>query len=120
MTRLSVAAEAAQQRSGDRLQDDEQDDADSDRHPQGLRRQPRRAILLACAGGPRHHRGRPVRQEVEDRERPGQDDAREAERGELRASEMADDGRVRQDVERLRGERAEGRQRQVEDLPVVR
>jgi hypothetical protein len=33
---------------------------------------------------------------------------------------VADDGGVGEDVQRLRGERAEGRQRQPEDLPVVR
>jgi hypothetical protein len=33
---------------------------------------------------------------------------------------MPDDGRVHQDVERLRGERAKCRDREAQDVPVVR
>ena len=41
-----------------------------------------------------------------------EDDRRDAERGELRAPEVADDRRVDEEVERLRGERAQRRERE--------
>ena len=43
----------------------------------------------------------------------------QTERGELRAAQVPDDRRVDEHVQRLRGERAEGRKSQPEDLPVV-
>ncbi len=119
MTGLTVTAERAQQRLADGLENNEQDEADPQRDPQGLRRQPGRPILLAGAGRTRHNRRRPVGQEVEDRERAREDDPGEAEGCDLRAAEVAHDRGVYEDIERLCGQRAQRRQREVEDLPVV-
>ena len=104
----------------DCLEDDEQYEADRERYPQGLRSQSGRTLVLARTRRPRDDRGRPVGEEVEDREGPGENDAGEAERGDLRAAEVAHDRRVRKHVERLGGKRSEGRDGQAEDLPVVR
>ena len=117
--RLAVAAERAQERLRGRLADDEQHRADRERRPQRLRREPGCALVLARAGRARDHRCRPVRQEVEDRERAREDDSGEAQPGQLRAAQMADDRRVGQDVERFGRERPEGGQREPQDLAIV-
>jgi hypothetical protein len=65
-------------------------------------------------------RRRPVLEEVEDREQPAEDGEGDAERRELRPAQMADDGSVDEDVERLGGERAERERREPDDLPIVR
>ncbi len=64
-------------------------------------------------------RGRPVLEEVEDREGAAEDGRGDPERGELRPSQVADDGRVDEQVERLGGERAQRGNRELEDLAVV-
>ena len=115
-----MAAERAQQRPAAASQTTSSDRADRERHPQRLRREPGRALVLARARRAGDHRRRPVGEEVEDREGAGEDDTGEAERGELRAAQVADDRRVRQDVERLGRKRPEGRQRQAQDLAIVR
>jgi hypothetical protein len=74
--------------------------------------------VLARPGGAGHLRGRAVLEEVEHREH-GQRGRRRAQRGQLRAAEMPDDRRVDEDVERLRGERAERRRREAQDAAVV-
>ena len=75
---------------------------------------------MAGTGRPRDDGRRPVGEEVEDREGAGEQRAGEPERGDLRAAEVADDCRVDEDVERLRCERTERRQREPQDLAVVR
>ena len=80
---------------------------------------PRRP-LLPGARRPPDLGGRPVLEEVEDREERAEHDGGDPERGELRAAEVADDRRVDEDVERLGGERAERRHGEAEDLAVVR
>jgi hypothetical protein len=120
VTGLSVPAECAQQRGAGRFADDEQREPDRKRRPERLRRQARRPIVVSGPGRARHDGGRSVREEVEDRERPGEDGSGEPERCELRAAEVADDRGVDEDVQRLGGERAERRQRQPQDLLVVR
>src|SRR6202158_4144752 len=92
---------------------------DPESHPQRLRGQAARFLAAARAGGARHHRGRRVRKEVEDRERAREHGAREPEHGDLRRTEMADDRGVGEHVQGLRRERAESRQREPEDLAVV-
>ena len=93
-----VRAERAQERPARRLADDEQREADRERHPERLRGQARRTLVLARTARPRHHRGRAVREEVEDRERAREHRACKAESGDLRAAEMADDGCVGEHV----------------------
>src|SRR5262245_29482139 len=73
--------------------------------------------------GPRSSRydgRRAVREEVEDRERAGEDGAGESERRDLGPAEVADDCRVRQDVQRFGCKRAECRQRKPDDFTVMR
>ena len=80
----------------------------------------RRAVsLLPGAARPRDLRGRPVLEEVEDREGAAEDRERDAERSELRPAEVADDRGVDEEVERLRRECAQRREREPDDLAVV-
>src|SRR5207253_6975587 len=118
--RVAVAAEAREQRLGHDLTDDEQSAPDPERRPERLRREPCGLVLPARARGARDDRRRPVREEVEDRECPGEDGAGEAERRDLRPAEVTDDGRVGEDVQRLGRQRAERRQRETNDLAIVR
>ena len=71
-----------------------------------------RGLLLPRTAGTRDLRGRPVLEEVEDRERPAEDREGDAERRELRAPEVTDDRGVDEEVERLRRERAQRRERE--------
>ena len=103
-----------EQRDGDR-----EGAAEGEREPEALRPEPRRGQVLARSGRSRHLGRRPVLEEVEHREH-GEHGRREAERRELGAAEMADDGGVDEDVERLSGERPESRDREAQDLAVVR
>ena len=119
VARLAARAEAAEERAGERLAGAGQREADPERDPERLRREPRRPLLPARAGGARDDGGRPVGEEVEDREGAREDGAGEPERGDLRPAEMADDRRVDEDVERLGRQRPERRQREPHDLPVV-
>ena len=73
-------------------------DADCERHPERLRGEARRTLVLARTARPRHHRGRAVGEEVEDRERAREHRACKAESGDLRAAEMADDGCIGEHV----------------------
>ena len=114
-----MAAEPAEERRGDDLAADEQRHADPERRPERLRSEPRRILLPAGSRRARDDGGRAVREEVEDRERAGEHRPREPQCGDLRPAEVADDGGVGEDVERLRGERAEGGQSEPEDLAVV-
>ena len=115
-----MAPERLQERLGRRLEHDEQHRPDRERRPQCLRRQPGGALLLARSRRACDHRRRPVREEVEDREGPREHGAGEPEGCDLRTAEMADDGRVGKDVERFGREGAERRERQPQDLAVVR
>ena len=71
-----------------------------------------RRLLLPRSACPRDLRRRAVLEEVEDRERPAEDREGDAERRELRAPEVPDDGGVDEEVERLRRERAQRRERE--------
>ena len=83
-------------------------------------RRARRGVRVAPrAVQPRHARRRPVGQEDAQRDDVRQHRRRERERRELRRAEVADDRGVDQQVQRLGGERAEGGQRQPQDLAVV-
>ena len=64
-------------------------------------------------------RGRAVGEEVEDAERRGQHRPGDRQPGERPRAEVADDRGVGEDVERLRDERAEGREREPPDLTIV-
>ena len=77
-------------------------------------------LLLPGTAGARDLRRRPVLEEVEDREEPAEDRERDAESGELRPSEMADDRRVDEQIERLGSESAQRGEREPHDLAVVR
>jgi len=68
----------------------------------------------------RHLRRRAVGEEVEERERPGEQRGGDGEPGQLVRAEVADHRGVDEQVERLGRERAERRQHEAEDLAVVR
>src|SRR5207302_7927402 len=67
--RAPVPAETAQQRDRGGLAEDDERDADRERDPQRLRREPRRPLLLSRARRARDRGRGPVGEEVEDRER---------------------------------------------------
>src|SRR5205085_1581057 len=90
------------------------------REPERLRGKSGGPLGLTRPRSPRHDRRCPVGEEVEDRERPCQNASGKAERSELRAAEVADDRGVDEDVERLCGQRAESRQREPQDLAIMR
>ena len=87
-------------------------DAEREREPDGLRAEPPRRLLLPRSACPRDLRRRAVLEEVEDRERPAEDRERDTERRELRTPEVPHDRGVDEEIERLRRERAQRRQRE--------
>ena len=110
--RLSLAAHEVDELRSENGDEPRDRNAECKREPHRLRAEPPRRLLLprsACAGD---LCGRAVLQEVEDRERPAEDRERDAERRELGAPEVADDRRVDEEVERLRRECAQRRQRE--------
>ena len=120
VARGAVPTEPAEERPADDLAADEERESNPERRPEGLRRKASGVVFAASARRPRDNGGRPVREEVEDRERSREHRPRKAERRDLRPAEMADDRGVGKDVERLGRERAEGRQREPNNLAVVR
>ena len=94
-------------------------DAERERQPDRLRAEAPRRLLLPGATRTSHLRGRAVLEEVEDREGAAEDRDRDPERGELGPTEMSDDRRVDEEVERFGRERAQRREREPEDLAVV-
>jgi hypothetical protein len=96
-----VRAERGEERRRSQLADDEQRGTDRHRYPERLSGQTGGALGFACAARTRDDRGRSVRQEVEDRERAGEDRPRKAERCDLRPAQVAHDRGVGEHVERL-------------------
>ena len=94
--------------------------ADARGQPQGLGGDPSGRGALARAVEARDLGGRPVGEEVEDRERAGEQRPGQGQRGELRRAQVPDDRRVHQDVQRLGRQRAQRGQRDAQDLAVVR
>ena len=117
--RRALGAEEIDDRAREQRDREREGAAEGEREPEALRAEPRRRQVLPCSGRPRDLRRRPVLEEVEHPEHR-EHGRGEAERGELRAAEVADDGGVDEDVERLGRERPEGRDRKAEDLAVVR
>jgi hypothetical protein len=115
----AVAAHEVNERHGERGQQRRERDPDSGGQPQRLRRQPPGGELVARAVVARHLRRRAVGEEVEEREGAGEERGGDRQRGQLLGAEMADHRGVRQEVQRLGGERAECGQGEAEDLPVV-
>jgi len=109
LSRMPVAAEAAEERRRERLTHRDQHHTDRERDPERLCGKPRRPLVPACTARAGDDGRRPVGQEVEDRERACEHRPGEPERGQLRPTEMADDRRVDEHVQRLGGERAERR-----------
>ena len=114
-----MATEPAEERRGDDLAADKQREPDPERRPERLRREASGVLLAAGARRACNDGGRPVREEVEDRERAREHCARKTERGDLRSAEVADDRGVGEEVKRLGRERAERGQREPNDLAVV-
>ncbi len=120
LRRVALASHQRDERLREHRDERGDADAEADGEPHRLRAEPPRRLLLARSARARHLRGRPVLEEVEDREDAAEDRRGDAERGELRAAEVPDDRGVDEEVQRLRGERAERRHREPEDLAVVR
>ena len=76
--------------------------------------------MLARTRGSRDDRRRPVGEEVEDRESTRKHRAGEPQRSDLRPPEMANDRRIHQHVNGLRGQRPECREGEAQDLAVMR
>ena len=89
------------------------------RQPHRLRAEAPRRRLLPGPARTSHLRGRPVLEKVEDREGAAEDRDRDSERGELGPTEMSDDRRVDEEVERFGRQRAQRGEREPEDLAVV-
>jgi len=79
-----------------------------------------RLVLFAGPQQPTDGGRRAVGQEDEDRVAEEQDAAGNRQSGQLIGAEVADDGGVAEDVERLGDQRAQGRDGQPQDLAVVR
>ncbi len=77
------------------------------------------AAVITCADPPGHRRGGAVREEHADPDERLQDRPGDAERRELRRTEVPDDRRVGQQHERLGHQREERRHREAENLPVL-
>jgi hypothetical protein len=114
-----VRAKRTQRWFRERFAKDNKDHTDRECHPEGLRGEPRGPFRLPGAGGSGDDGSRPVREEVEDRERTGQHRSRETEPRELRPAKVPDDRRIDEDVERLGRKRAERRQSEPDDFAVV-
>jgi hypothetical protein len=114
------AAEQRHQRRGERGTQGGERAADRQRQPQRLCRELARVGLAAGAVQARNVGGRRVRQEVAQRDNGRQQRGGQRKRGELRRAEVPDDRRVGEQVERLGGERSERRQREAQDLAVMR
>ena len=95
-------------------------DAEPEREPHAGDAVLGRALRVARADAAGDGRGRAVGEEVEDPERHAQDGAGHAEPAERPGAEVPDDRGVGQHVERLGRERAERRDREPQDLAVVR
>jgi hypothetical protein len=117
---LAVPAHDRHRRSRQRDEQHEQHEPDEEAEPERLRADASRVVLEPGPVQSRHARRGSVGEEVEDRERRAHDRGGDRERGELRRAQMADDRGVDQHVEGLGCQRAERRQREHEDLAVVR
>ena len=117
---IALSAHERDERLREHRDEPGDDDAEPEREPDGLGAQPPGRLGLACPACAGDLGGRAVLEEVEDREDAAEDRRGDSERRELRAAEMPDDGRVHEQVERLSGERAQRRNREPEDLAVVR
>ena len=117
--RLAFDSDEGDDRTGERGEDEREADADREGEPGRLCPESPGRRALSCAAGSRDLRGRPVLEEVEHREHP-EHRRGGPERRQGLSAEMPDDRGVHEDVERLCRQSAERRERQPEDLPVVR
>jgi hypothetical protein len=117
---LAAAAHCRHDRHGACGGDDQQGEADPEREPQGLAGDLVGVAAPAGAVEARDLRGGGVAQEVEDAEERLEHGACEAERGKLVHAQVPDDRCVGQHIERLGRQRAERRQGDRDDLPVMR
>ena len=114
-----LGAHQVHQRHGEGPEECREDQTDASGEPQRLGRDPAGIDLVAGSLKPRDLGGRPVGEEVEERERSRQKRGGDRQRRELLRAEVADHRRVHQQVEGLGGQCAERGQRQPEDLAVV-
>ena len=108
---LVVARDEPAGRLGDELEGEGEHDAEQHGDPRGLHADADRIVAPARAEQPRRARRRPVGQEVAEPGDVREQRAADRDAGELLRAEVADDRGVDQHVQRLRGERAQRRQR---------
>jgi hypothetical protein len=101
---VARAAHQRDERDRTREGDDGKADPDAEREPQRLRGDRARVLLAPGSVQARDLGRRPVREEVAQDDREREDAAGDGEGRELRRSEVADDGGVDQEVERLGGQ----------------
>ena len=117
--RLALAAHQRDERFCKHREEHGDGDAERERKPDRLRSEAARRLLLPRSAGASDLGRRPVLEEVEDGKKPAEQRERDAECGELRSSEVADDRGVDEEVERLGRERAQRGKREPQDLAVV-
>ncbi len=117
---LPLASHELDERLGENRDERRHRDPERKREPERLRAETPRDVALSRPARARDLSGRPVLEEVEDRERPSEDGRCNPERRQLRPPEMADDRGVDQEVERFRGKCAQRGNRELADLAVVR
>ena len=114
----ALGPEEADEGHGEHLAGDGEDDPEGHRQPHPLDGLVGGLAVVAGPDEAGHRRGGAVGEEDEDRVERGQHGVGDGQAGELRGAEVADDGGVGEDVERLGDERPEGGQGQADDLPV--
>ena len=99
---------------------DGEGDAEPERQPEPVDAELGGRPAVAGADLAGHRRGGGVGEEVEDREPRGQHRARDREGGERVGAEPPDDGGVGEQVQGFGGQRAQRRDREPDDLAIVR
>ena len=116
---LAAGAHQVQERPGGQEPGDGQDDPEQQRQPDAVAPGGEGLGQLAVADGPRHRRGGGVGEEHHQAHGRVQHRRRQPDAGQLGHAEMAHDGRIREQEQRLGDQRAEGRHGQAQDLPAL-
>jgi hypothetical protein len=112
-------AEETDERGGRGQDDDDHGGAEEQSEPDAVHALADGGLQVARAHPPGDRRSGGVGQEDEDADGGGEEGGGDAEPGELRGAEVADDGAVGHDEEGLRDQGAEGGNGQGDDLAVV-
>ncbi len=116
----AAAGHRVDRRPGDELERDREHHPEAEGEPGGLDADVERLVDAARAVQARGARGRPVLEERAEPEHLREQEPREGQAGQRHGAQVADDGRVAQDVERLGDQGAERGDREREHLAVGR